>query len=33
MSYSIVIGVRAGGYRGFFPSPLREFPMGPVENS
>ena len=22
-----------GGYRGFFPPPLREFPMGPVANS
>ncbi len=33
MSYSIVIGGRPGGYRGFFPSSLRESPMGPVENS
>ena len=33
MSYSIVIGGSPGGYRGFFPSALREFPMGLVENS
>jgi len=33
MSYSIVIGGRPGGYRGFFLSFLREFPMGLVENS
>src|SRR5256885_10085542 len=33
MSYSIVIGVRPGGYRRFFPAPLREFPIEPVEHS